>query len=132
MSDDNQIAIPPSFVALFVEPGRVRKPGATRAVIGERYEFCEDLATALVDRAQALLWDLKIGRDEVLLRLHRGLIEGPQALDAAQARWVLTRLAELLGWPPLDTGPWGSPAATAGGPGGSERAGNRRNTRGGR
>lgn len=102
MSDDNQIAVPPSFIALFIEPGRYTKPSAPRAVIAERYEFCEDLATALVDAAQAQLWDLKIGEEEVLRRIHQGLLAGPAAaLDAAQAQWVVTRLAELLRWPPL-------------------------------
>ena len=44
MSDDSQIAIAPSFIALFIEPGRY-KPSTSRQVIAERYEFCEDLAT---------------------------------------------------------------------------------------
>lgn len=102
MSDDNQITIPPSFIALFVVPGRINKPSQTRAVIAERYEFCEDLATVLVDHAQAQLWDLKIGEEEVLKRIHQGLLAGPpSALDAAQAQWVVTRLAELLRWQPL-------------------------------
>jgi hypothetical protein len=46
MSDDNQIVIPPSFIALFVEPGRTR-PSATKEVIYERYDFCEDMASML-------------------------------------------------------------------------------------
>lgn len=100
MSDDSQIAIPPSFIALFIEPGHNHKPSAARQLIAERYEFCEDLATVLVDHAQAQAWDLKIGEEEVLWRIHQGLLAGP-ALDAAQAQWVTTRLAELLRWPPL-------------------------------
>lgn len=44
MSEDaNQINIPQSFIALFVEPGR-QKPSASRAVVAQRYELCEDLA----------------------------------------------------------------------------------------
>ena len=43
MSEDNQIIIPPSFIALFVPPGRI-KPTEPREVIAERYELCEDLA----------------------------------------------------------------------------------------
>ena len=103
MSDDSQITIPPSFIALFVEPGRHHnRPSAPRQVIAERYEFCEDLATLLVDHAQAQLWDLKVGEEDVLDRIHRGLLAGsPATLDAAQARWVITRLAELLRWQPL-------------------------------
>lgn len=102
MSDENQIAIPPSFTALFIRPGRYAKPAQPRSVIAERYEFCEDLATVLVDHAQAQLWDLRVGEEEVLKRIHQGLLAGPQAaLDAAQAQWVVTRLAELLQWPAL-------------------------------
>ena len=104
MSDDaSQTLIPPSFVALYLTPGRPwSKPSEPRHVIAERYEFCEDLAQMLVDEAKARLWELKIGEDDVLQRIHRGLVAGsPAALDAAQARWVITRLAELLGWQPL-------------------------------
>ena len=63
MSDENQIVIPPSFIALFVEPGRI-KPSATRETITQRYEFCEALATMLVERAQTLQWQLSITRSE--------------------------------------------------------------------
>ena len=104
MSDEHsQTIIPPSFIALYLTPGRpYMKPSEPRHVIAERYEFCEDLAQMLVDEARARLWDLKIGEDEVLRRIHQGLLGGaPAALDAAQAQWVVTRLAELLGWQPL-------------------------------
>ena len=46
MTDESQITIPPSFIALYQEPGRT-KPNAPRDVITQRYEFCEDLATML-------------------------------------------------------------------------------------
>lgn len=108
MSDDeSQTPIPPSFIALFIEPGRrYDKPSAPRHVIAERYEFCEDLAQMLVEQAQIRLWDLKIGEEEVLKRIHQGLLAGPSpALDAAQAQWVATRLAELLRWQPLPSAP---------------------------
>ncbi|MBC7993296.1 MAG: ATPase with chaperone activity, partial [Rhizobacter sp.] len=48
MSDDNQTEVPPSFIALFVEPGRI-KPNASRAEIQQRYEFCEDFASMLTE-----------------------------------------------------------------------------------
>ena len=38
MSDDYQILIPPSFMALFVEPGK-HKPNAPRTHIAQRYEL---------------------------------------------------------------------------------------------
>jgi hypothetical protein len=97
MSDDSQIIVPPSFVALFVEPGRT-KPNATREHITERYEFCEALATMLVDRAQTLQWQLGITEGDVLDRLRQGL-QGPEApVPPAEAEWILRRLAELLEW----------------------------------
>jgi hypothetical protein len=102
MSDDNQLAIPPSFIALFIEPRRPGKPTQPRTLIAEQYEFCEDLATLLVDHAQAQRCDSEIDQNAVLQRIHHGLLAGePAALDAPRARWVVTRLAELLGWPEL-------------------------------
>ena len=97
MSDENQIEIPPSFIALFVEPGRTR-PSATRATITERYEFCEALATMLVERAQTLQWQLGITEADVLEKLHAGL-QGPDApVPPPEGEWIIKRLAELLEW----------------------------------
>ena len=97
MSDENQIEIPPSFIALFVEPGRLR-PSATRAAITERYEFCEALATMLVERAQTLQWQLGITEADVLERLHAGLRGDDAPVPAAEGEWIIQRLAELLEW----------------------------------
>lgn len=97
MSDDNQIEVPPSFIALFVEPGRI-KPNAPRAEIQQRYEFCEDLASMLTDTAQSRLWELGITEADVLARIHGGLLAGEVGVNEAEAQWVLRRLAELLGW----------------------------------
>ena len=107
MSDDNQIEIPPSFIALFVAPGRI-KPSAPRAEIQQRYEFCEDLAAMLTDTAQSRLWELGIAEHDVLERIRDGLLGGQVDVNAAEAEWVMHRLAELLGWdvpppsPPTD------------------------------
>lgn len=97
MLDDSQIEIPPSFVALFVPPGRI-KPTASRQHIAERYELCEDLASMFVDTAQAKLWELGITEADVLERIHAGLLAGAGGVDEAEAGWVARRLAELLGW----------------------------------
>ncbi len=104
MSDDQSIDIPPSFLALHIERGRV-KPTATRALIGARYELCEDLATLLVDHARNTLFDLGITEDDVLLRCHAGLLGDASVVDPKEAQWVIRRLAELLGWdaPDLDS-----------------------------
>lgn len=98
MPEDSQIVVPPSFVALFVPPGRV-KPGASREHIAERHELCEDLAQALTEPAATRLWELGLSEDLVLERMGQGLCTAASGLSAQEARWVLRRLAELLDWP---------------------------------
>ncbi len=97
MSDENQIVIPPSFIALFIAPGR-SSPGASREQIASRYGFCEDLATMLTDHAATKLWELSVTKADVLERIHRGLLVADSAVTATEAQWVIQRLAELLGW----------------------------------
>jgi hypothetical protein len=97
MSEESQIVVPPSFVALFVDPGRV-KPNASRQHILERHEFCEDLATMLVEPAKNQLWELGVTQADVLERVHRGLISDGAGVSAVEATWVIRRLAELLDW----------------------------------
>lgn len=97
MSDESQIVVPPSFAELFVEPGRV-KPTASREHILKRYEFCEDLATMLMDHASAKKWELGVTEADVIVRIHRGLLAGEAGLGAREAEWVTRRLAELLEW----------------------------------
>ncbi len=97
MSNESQIEIPPSFIALFVEPGRI-KPNAPRELISQRYEFCEDLATMLTEPAQTNLWELGITERDVLNRIQAGLCTGHAGVNEAEAGWVIQRLAELLGW----------------------------------
>ena len=107
--EDNQIIVPPSFVALFVPPGRI-KPVQPRDFIAERYELCEDLAQALVERAQAVHFDIGADEAEVLRRMQRGLLAPVAVVDEAESVWVARRLAELLGWPD----PWHEDAAHRG------------------
>lgn len=103
MSEDSQIVVPPSFVALFVPPGRI-KPTEPREVIAERYELCEDLAQALVERAQIVHFDTGADEAEVLRRIGLGLLAGAAIVNEAEATWVVRRLAELLGWPDPGSG----------------------------
>lgn len=100
MSEESQITVPESFVALHLAPGRSR-PNASRAQIVARHEFCEDLATLLVDHASTKLWELGVTEPDVLERVHRGLLEADAPVSAVEAGWVIRRLAELLGWEPL-------------------------------
>ena len=95
MSDDYQILIPPSFMALFVEPGK-HKPNAPRTHIAQRYELCEDMANLLIDPAREQMFRLGITEDDVVYTIRDGL-GGPDAvLTADEAGWVSARLFELL------------------------------------
>ena len=97
MSEDNQIVLPPSFIALFIEPGRI-KPSASRDEIAARYETCEDLAVLLTEQAKTVLWQLGVTEVDVLTRVHRGLLDPGSGVSAAEAQWVTRRLAELVDW----------------------------------
>lgn len=95
MSDENQILIPESFLALFLSPGR-SKPSASHAHIMERYELCEDLASALVEQANTKKWELGVEKEDVVARIEQGLLSGQTGLSEAEAHWVTRRLAELM------------------------------------
>ena len=98
MSEEiNQIVVPPSFIELFIEPGRI-KPNAPREQIAQRYEMCEDLATALTEQAGTLQWQLGIAERDVLERVHAGLRQPSSGLTEAEAQWVVRRLRELMDW----------------------------------
>ena len=95
--DDNQIEIPPSFTALFIPPGttRLKVPAAQ---VRERYELCEDLAQMLTEQASARLHELGVTEWDVLARMEQGLAVPGSPVTPPEARWVVRRLAELLGW----------------------------------
>ena len=103
MSEDSQVLIPETFIALFLARGRTR-PSAPYAQIAARYELCEDMAQMLVEAARSSLFALSITEDLVLERMHQGLCAEGSAFAAAEAQWVIRRLAELLDWPqpPMD------------------------------
>ena len=97
MTDEYQIVIPLSFIALFIEPGR-SKPNARREIIAGRYEFCEDLANSLTEPAKTTYWEFGITTDEILERIFRGVCTDASEVTATEARWITRRLAELLDW----------------------------------
>ncbi len=97
MSEDNQIDIPASFIAIFVAPGR-QKPSEPRHVVADRYELCEDMATMLTDTAKNMQFSLGISEHEVLVRIQRGLTGDDAVVSVPEAQWVMQRLAELVGW----------------------------------
>lgn len=104
MSDDSQILIPPSFIALYLKPGS-SKLQAPKEDIAARYEFCEDLANLLTDTASTMQFQLGITENDVLERVKLGLADEHAPVNATEVQWVLSRLAELLGWHVSTAGP---------------------------
>lgn len=102
MDDFNQIEVPASFTALFASPsGRLTEPMAT---VRERYELCEDLAQLLTEQASSMQFKTGRPEGELLQAIRLGLSQDDAPVSPAEATWVVTRLAELLGWeaPPAD------------------------------
>ena len=99
MDDANQIEVPPSFVALFASPSghRLLEPMST---VRSRYELCEDLAQVLIDQAATALFKSGGAEVDVLESIRVGLASGESGVQPAEAQWIVTRLAELLGWEP--------------------------------
>ena len=96
-SDASQIEIPPTFVAVFVAPGKLR-PSAPYALIAARYELCEDLAQTLVPTATQLQLMRDLHASVVLAQCLEALAGPSAVVERAEARWVVCRLAELLDW----------------------------------
>jgi len=97
MSDESQIEIPPSFLALYVAPGR-QKPRLPRDELAARYELCEDMAQMLTETARNMEFGLGITEADVLARCLQGLRVEPTVVSEAESVWVVHRLAELLDW----------------------------------
>ncbi len=96
MSEDNQILVPPSFMAVYSDArNRLTEPAA---VVRARYELCEDLACHLVEQAQTLYHVQAPSESDILLRIHAGLRDAGAGVSPAEARWITLRLAELLEW----------------------------------
>ena len=95
--DENQTAIPQSFIALFIPRGRTR-PTASQSTIAARYDLCEDLAQTLTEPARTTLFALSITEELVLERIHQGLLADGSGVTPDESRWIITRLAELLEW----------------------------------
>jgi hypothetical protein len=100
MYEEYQIEIPQSFMALFVDAGRTQ-PNASRDVVANRYELCEDMASMLTETARSMFLSLGIAEDDVLLQCYRGLTGTGAVVTGPEAIWVVHRLAELLEWPQL-------------------------------
>ena len=96
MDDDNQIHVPPSFMAVYSDTRQrlTDKPAVVRA----RYELCEDLSGHLVEHAQTPYHVQAPSESEILRRIHAGLCTAESGVSVAEATWITTRLAELLNW----------------------------------
>jgi hypothetical protein len=105
MDDYNQLEVPPSFTALFTSPSgyKLTEP---MSHIRQRYELCEDMAQMLTEQVSTALFKTGGPERQVLEGMRTALAAEGSPLDAKEAGWVVTRLAELLGWeappPPED------------------------------
>ena len=97
MDDPNQIEVPPSFLALFTTPGghRLSEP---MHVVRERYELCEDLSQMMAEQAPTVQFKSGAGEREVLAKMKAALADAGVDLQPQETAWVVTRLAEVLGW----------------------------------
>lgn len=96
MCDMYQIEIPASFTALYVDArGKMLLPLQNYR---ERYELCEDLAQHLTEHCRNVHVDIGVEEQDVLRRCERGLLGSEGVVSEDEAQWVITRLAELLGW----------------------------------
>ena len=98
MSDDNQTFIPRSFVELF-NPTIGAWPRVSRQLVATRYDLCEDMAQMLVEHGKAVHYEQGVSEDLILERMLAGLRAKASGLSGDEAHWIITRLAELLGWP---------------------------------
>ncbi len=94
MYDHNQTLVPDSFMALHSAHGR---PLLSRHDTEARFEICEDLAlhTAAFLASRHQEGD---DSDEALRRCRAGLAMEPVVVAAAEADWVIERVAELQDW----------------------------------
>jgi len=97
MDDSNQIEVPPSFLALFTSPAghRLMQP---IAAIRDRYELCEDMAQLLTQEASTAWFKSGGPEHETLAKMKLALSAADSPLQANEPAWVVTRIAELLGW----------------------------------
>lgn len=97
MSDEYQIEVPPSYTRLYTDARqRLTVP---LPELRDRYEMCEDLAQHLTMHCRNIHVEIGVDEQEVLARCHQGLLTPEAGVTATEATWVVTRLAELLGWP---------------------------------
>lgn len=96
MDDTSQIQPPESFAQLFrSRAGLLKTPIAE---IVARYELCEDMACHLVEQAQTVYHSGNTSEEGVLLGFYTAISGEGAMVSAAEAGWIIQRLAELLEW----------------------------------
>jgi len=100
MSDEYQIEIPPSFMALYID--HRHRLTTSVAHLRARYDFCEDLANHLTEHCRNIHVDIGVDEQDVLQRCQSGLQTPDSGVSEPESIWIVTRLAELLGWPAPD------------------------------
>ena len=95
MYDHNQTIVPDSFLAFYSAHGR---PLLSRPALEARHELCEDIALQTAAFLAAHGEDAE-GSARALKRCHEGLLAEPAAFSAAEAGWIVARVAELQEWP---------------------------------
>ena len=96
MSDESQITVPESFVALYRD--RYQRLTIRAQELAARSELCEDLAQAMTERCREIHFRDGVDEAEVLARCLQGLLHDGSPITPPEARWVVCRTAELLGW----------------------------------
>lgn len=97
MSLDNQIEPPPSFMGMYLTPGRDR-PNAPQSVILARYELCEDMVCLLTEQVQTRAFKENFSGTAALRKCYQGLLAERAAFSPREAAWVVLSLAERSGW----------------------------------
>jgi hypothetical protein len=67
-------------------------------LVRERYELCEDLAQMLCDQASTAAFETGASEPDVLAGMQAALSAEGGPLQACEPAWVVTRIAEILGW----------------------------------
>jgi hypothetical protein len=96
MEDPNQILVPESFMALYQQRGR---PTRERHEIEARFELCEDLAAHVSQLCATVQFSGDLSESAALKKCFDGLVEPPATVSQPEARWVMSRVAEMLDWP---------------------------------
>jgi hypothetical protein len=95
MSDNRQISVPASFIALYVTPGAMQHH-PNRAWLEQRHDLCEDLVQLLCEQIRDKVWQLGITQSDAIDRIERSLPTLSIELSNPEIVWVLHRIREVL------------------------------------